>query len=164
MRSDPRRLRAWLAVGLWTGCVWLLSSDSFSAPTTSRFLGPLLQWLFPGSAPQLLEAIHFAIRKGAHLAEYAVLAALTFRALRIGTPRGALGSAALAFVFALSVAGADELRQSRSRLRTGAAGDVGWDAAGAASALTLLVLRARLRRSRSAPHAALAPRAAAEVE
>ncbi len=36
---------------------------------TSRVIGPILLWLFPGITPETLAAIHFAIRKLAHFGE-----------------------------------------------------------------------------------------------
>jgi VanZ family protein len=127
--------RAWLAVALWTALVWTLSSDGFSASSTARVIGPIVRFFFPSISKERFELVHFVIRKGAHLTEYAVLALLTLRALRRGAPRLASHSALLALAFVVAVASADELRQSRSRVRTGSPVDVALDGSGGALAL-----------------------------
>ncbi len=136
-RVDPQHLRAWLAVALWAALILTLSGEGFSAASTSRFVGPLVRWLFPDISPQTLESVHLAIRKGAHATEYGLLALLALRAERLGTAR--IPNAAMARVLTLCtvVAGVDELRQARLELRTGSAGDVGLDLAGAVAALAL---------------------------
>jgi VanZ family protein len=135
--------RAWLAVALWTAAVWTLSSDGFSASSTARVIGPIVRWFFPGISEERLELVHFAIRKSAHLTEYAVLALLTLRALRRGAPRPASRAALLALAYVVAVASADELRQSRSRVRTGSPVDVAIDGSGGALALGCALLLER---------------------
>ncbi|HYB12256.1 MAG TPA: VanZ family protein [Myxococcota bacterium] len=132
--------RAWLAVALWTALVWVLSSDGFSAGSTAQVIGPIVRWLFPGISARQFELVHFAIRKTAHLTEYAVLALLTLRALRRSAPRLARHATLLALAFVVAVASADELHQSRSRVRTGQPSDVAFDASGGALALGVLLL------------------------
>ncbi len=127
--------RAWLAVALWTALVWTFSSDGFSASSTARVIGPIVRFFFPGISEEHFELVHFAIRKAAHLTEYAVLALLTLRALRRGAPRPASHSALLALAFVVAVASTDELRQSRSRVRTASPVDVAIDGTGGALAL-----------------------------
>ncbi len=125
---------------LWTAVVLGFSSDSFGHESTSRTLLPLLRWLLPGADPSLLEALHYAIRKSAHAAEYGLLAALALRAL-LGVAslrRRAAAAAALAFAYCLVVASADEIAQSRTTLRSGAASDVALDLAGSAAALAFV--------------------------
>lgn len=154
--SDPSTagsrdaLRAWIAVALWTALVWTLSSDPFSAQSTSRFLGPLVRWLWPAVTPDTLAWIHAAVRKSAHLFEYAVLGALTLRALRRGASRRVLHSAGLAFAFAGVVAIADETHQARTPSRTGSPLDVALDGSGAVLGIAtfLAVARARARARR----------------
>jgi VanZ family protein len=65
-----------------------------------------------------------------------VLGALTLRALRVGSTRPWLQSAALALAFAAAVAAADEARQATSAVRSGALADIALDTSGAALALT----------------------------
>jgi VanZ family protein len=129
---------AWLPVLLWAAFVWWLGTDQFGVATTSRYLGPLVDWLFPTASPALRLSLLMTIRKLAHPTVYAVLAGLAFRAaLRSGVSGFARG-AAIALACAVAIAGLDELRQSHSRLRTGAASDVGLDTAGASAALAAL--------------------------
>jgi VanZ family protein len=132
--------RAWLAVALWTAFVWTLSSDGFSAGSTAQWIGPIVRWFFPGISNQAFELAHLGIRKAAHLSEYAVLALLTLRALRRGTPRPAGQSALLALAFVVAVASADELHQARSRVRSGSRADVALDSAGGTAALAAALL------------------------
>jgi VanZ family protein len=80
--------------------------------------------LFPEiSARQILD-VHFAVRKAAHLTEYAVLAMFSLRALRLTIDVSILRIAGLTLVIVLAVAGVDELRQAHLAMRTGSAWDV----------------------------------------
>jgi VanZ family protein len=149
--APPARVaRAWLLVALWTSLVWWLGSESFAAPVTSRYLAPLIEWLWPGGTAAQRFALLMGIRKLAHPAIYAVLAGLAFRAALLSGVSGLARGAAVALALAVSIAGLDELRQSRTQTRTGAAADVALDAAGATVALTALgLLRRRARPSTS---------------
>jgi hypothetical protein len=50
--APPARVaRAWLLVALWASLVWWLGSDAFGASATSRYLGPLIEWLWPTASP-----------------------------------------------------------------------------------------------------------------
>jgi VanZ family protein len=147
--ADRRRERvlAWTAVALWSAVIFSLSGDSFSADQTSRIIGPLLDFFFPGLDPQTRGLVHLAVRKLAHFGEYAVLGALTFRALRIGRPGGELRSALLGFCFVLAVAALDESGQALRTARTGSKRDVLLDATGGAAGICVaLGARARMRR------------------
>ena len=119
--------------------IWISSSEEFSAQTTSRFLVPFLRWLDPEIAWQTIRDIHTAIRKGAHLAEYAVLAGLAFRAFRVSLdiPLGHVGLLTLGIV--LAVAGLDELRQSWLPTRTGSLTDVFIDFTGGAIGVVIVI-------------------------
>ena len=145
--APPARVAgAWLLVALWASLVWWLGSDAFGAPTTSRYLGPLIQWLWPGGTPAQHFALLMAIRKLAHPSVYAVLAGLAFRAALLSGVSGLARGAAIALAMAVSIAGLDELRQAQTPTRTGAASDVALDAAGASVALAALAaLRRRAR-------------------
>src|SRR5438477_176177 len=74
----------WLPPVLWMGVIMLLSTDTGSAAHTGELLLPLLHWLLPWASPGDLAAIHGLVRKGAHLSEYAILAALWYRAFTRG--------------------------------------------------------------------------------
>jgi VanZ family protein len=140
-RSEAPPVRvatAWLLVASWAVLVWWLGSDQFSAGATSRYLGPLIDWLWPSASFEQRLAVLMTVRKLAHPSVYAVLAGLAFRAALVSGVSGLARGAAIALAIAVSLAGLDELRQSRTRSRTGAASDVALDAAGAAVALAAL--------------------------
>ncbi len=120
-----------------------LGGGSFSNSETSRFLGPLLEWLFPDAGDDLLERAQFAIRKTAHVVEYGILALLCVRAwwLSRGWPQFRTALASMAIVVA--VATIDELRQAQLADRMGALSDVVLDTLGGVFAL--LGARAAMR-------------------
>jgi VanZ family protein len=92
----------WLPVLAWAGVIFAFSS----IPSLSSGLG---NW-------------DYALRKGAHMTEYAILAGLLVRAT---------GSYAWAFGLAVAYAATDELHQTFVRGRHGSPIDVGIDAVGA---------------------------------
>lgn len=122
-------------MALWLAVILSFSTDAASAQRTSRFLGPLIAWLFPHWDEAARATAHLAVRKTAHVAEYAFLAVLLLRALRGNsaerTPPWRWRLAVLAVVISAAVAGLDELLQSRSATRTGTPWDVALDTAGA---------------------------------
>ena len=137
MRSRNEIALAWLWVVAWVALVQIFASGSFSASETSRFIGPLLRWLFPDAAAESIAAAHFAIRKTAHLVEYAILALLALRAFRTSFDPPLVWLAAASLALTLAVAVVDESRQAALENRTGALSDVALDITGAASALAL---------------------------
>ena len=155
--GEGRPLRAWAAVALWVAVIFLFSGSDFSADNTQGVFETLLRTLFPHFDPVRLEPLHVWIRKGAHVVEYSVLGALTFRALRQGAtsarPSGPR-AVALALALVVAVAVADESRQSRLEERTGSPLDVGLDLAGGAAGIAALHVvrraggRARARAAR----------------
>ena len=111
----PRALNLWLPVVVWAAVIFALSS----IPSLSSGLG---SW-------------DLVLRKLAHAAEYALLAALLLRAL---------ARPWLAFLFALAYAVSDEFHQHFVRGRTGTPRDVAVDAAGALIGLAACVYGRRL--------------------
>jgi len=75
-------LKYWLVIVLWFALIFLASSDTKSAGHSSRIIGPVVLWLFPGASPETVETVVLYVRKCAHLTEYAVLALLFWRAFR----------------------------------------------------------------------------------
>ncbi|OGL01409.1 MAG: hypothetical protein A3D33_15560 [Candidatus Rokubacteria bacterium RIFCSPHIGHO2_02_FULL_73_26] len=130
----------WLPPLVWMAVVLGLSSDAASAEQTSRVLLPLLRWLLPGAPPEQLAALHGLLRKAGHVAEYATLALLWFRAFRRGRGLAPRASAWLALGASLAWAFVDEWHQSALLARTGSALDVVLDAAGAVAALGVVRL------------------------
>ncbi|MBU6282265.1 VanZ family protein [bacterium] len=135
----PGPLSRWLPVVAWASLVSFLSSDVFSGDHTGGFLLPLLRGLLgwaPSWAPDLA---HAAIRKLAHVTEYAVLALLVARALdRPERTRDAVVAGALAFCAAH--ASLDEWHQTFVPSRVGCVADALLDTFGAAAGLALLAL------------------------
>lgn len=146
-RRVPSAILAWLAVAIWTAVIGTSSGQGFSSSSTSRFVGPLLRWLFPEIGEETLEAVHFLVRKSAHAAEYGVLALLASRALRISFAVSASGIAGLALGLVLAVACLDETHQAFTPPRTGSPWDVALDLCGAAAALAVLEAIRRISRA-----------------
>ena len=78
-QSTLRRLGRYVPLVLWIVFISFASSGEFSSENSSRFVRPLLLWLFPNISEAQLAGIHFLTRKLSHLAEYAVLAFLARR-------------------------------------------------------------------------------------
>lgn len=134
-----RRLATWVPPVAWTAAVLSFSSATFSAENTGSVIDPLLAWLLPWLSPSSVEAVHGLIRKAAHVTEYALLAALWWRALARSGAR--LRRAAwLTLLIGVTVAAVDETHQSFLPSRTGSARDVLIDTAG----VLLAVVPARL--------------------
>ncbi len=143
MRRTTRTWLAWLVAVLWAGFIWQLGGDGFSLSSTSRFLGPLLSWLSPDLTDAQREFALVAIRKLAHVAEYALFALLVARAVALGfAPRMRL-VVVCALAAVAGLAAADELRQAVSQLRTGSPLDVALDVSGGLFALSGLYLLRR---------------------
>jgi VanZ family protein len=132
--AEVSGLRRLLPAVLWTGLVAWFSGASWGASGTD-FLGRYLSALVPWAMPEQIQAGIGLMRKGAHVAEYAVLAVLWRVAW---TPLGRW-SWMPALVLAIATAILDELHQSTTSTRTGSAGDVLLDTAGASAGLALAV-------------------------
>jgi VanZ family protein len=113
--------------------VLAMSSAPMSAENTGSILRSLVSWL--GLGPAHIDLLHFAVRKGAHVVEYAVLAGLWHHAfVRGGGVRPAVGGA-LALAVSVACAIVDEAHQSWLPRRTGAVSDVVLDSFGALVAI-----------------------------
>ena len=137
----PRFVKPWMPVILWMTLIFIGSTDVLSADHTSRFLFPFLRWLDPHISWMTMYSIQTVIRKLGHVTEYAVLAALLWRALRSETA----WKGRIAVVFALAWSGcaifaaSDELHQSFVSSRTSSVHDVIIDVCGALIGLTICV-------------------------
>ena len=139
----------WLPVLIWMALIFLVSTDLGSAAHTSRFIEPLLRWLFRGrlNAATVAE-VHHLIRKTAHLTEYAVLAYLAWSALR----RSLAYPAVPALVLTAAYAASDEFHQSFVPSRGASVEDVLIDTAGATLGLLLLYACRALKQHWAADH------------
>ena len=134
-----RHLNYWLPPVLWSAVILSASTDLFSGANTGSVLEHVVVWFLGHSIPpSTLDTLNFVVRKSAHLTEYGILSALTFRALRgqqgSWSPRWAIG----AIVLAACLASIDEIHQTFVPSRTGTWHDVVLDAAGATVAQILI--------------------------
>jgi len=143
LASSHHRLFRYGPLVVWAALIFVGSSSVLSASHTSIVLRPVI-WLFPNISEATLAAIHFFVRKGGHLTEYAILALLAARAFRTSS-REFLRSrwfwVSLLFVVAHSLS--DEFHQSFVPSRTASIYDSMIDSAGGLTALVLLVVRVR---------------------
>src|SRR5437016_8523898 len=132
-------LKYWLPALIWLGVIFLASTDLMSADQTSRFLGPFLRWLKPDVTADSIAKVQLFLRKVAHLTEYAILAALLWRAVYSGTNLKIKISTLFVTVWAVStlIAIADEFHQSLVASRTASIGDVRIDMIGAVVGLMI---------------------------
>lgn len=119
--------------------IFIASGELMSVEHTSRFIGPFLRWFAPDIAEATIASVQLVVRKCAHLTEYAILAALLCRALRMGH-NNLRHAGVLSFVIAAVYAALDEFHQSFVPSRTGAAQDVAIDCGGALIGLAICAL------------------------
>jgi len=121
----------WGPLVVWMAAISVFSTDTFSAQETSGLLEPVLRWLIPTISAAGVEAVHGAIRKGMHVAEFALLAVLWYRGLAWGTRGWQPRTALAAFGLSVLCAGLDEGHQAFVATRTASLLDVAWDSVGA---------------------------------
>ena len=136
--SVGRRLWRFGPLLLWMAFISFASTSGFSADNTSRFVRPLLRWLFPSRSEAELDWLHFLVRKAGHFLEYAMLAFLARRAF-IESSRLLLRRRWFEMTLLLVVLYAlfDEWHQSFEPTRTGSIYDSVIDIAGG---LTVLLI------------------------
>jgi len=140
-------LKYWLPVLIWMLLIFIGSTDLMSAEQTSRIIGPFLRWIKPDISAQAIAQVQLIVRKSAHVTEYAILAALLWRALRLGTMWRLKMSISFVLVsvscalFAVS----DEFHQSFVPSRTASPQDVMIDICGALLGLGICSVFARRR-------------------
>jgi VanZ family protein len=126
-------LKYWLPILVWMIFIFVGSTDLLSAEHTSRFIGPFLRWFSPDVSDATIASVQLVIRKCGHLTEYAILAALLYRAFRLYRER----VFAIAFIVAGFYAALDEFHQSFVATRTASPWDVAIDCLGALTGLLL---------------------------
>jgi VanZ family protein len=140
-----------LPVLVFASAVLLMSGPLGSSASTGARVVPLLEAL--GLSPAAAAAAHAAGRTVGHLVAYALAAVLALRAAR-GDGPATPARAAIAFLFAIVLAAADESLQSATRGRGGRLGDVLVDATGALLGLAYGLLRARRPAAAASPSTA----------
>ena len=135
-------LKYWLPVIVWLAIMFVGSTDLMSAEQTSRIIGPLLRWLKPDISAEAIVRVQFFVRKGAHVTEYALLAALLWRAVRYGIDLRMKMSilAAAALLACAALAASDEFHQFFVASRTSSASDVTIDVCGALIGLAICLV------------------------
>jgi VanZ family protein len=129
--------RYWIPVVVWMALIFSASGDTQSVQRSDGLLARLLGWMQLHPTQAQIEMLRWVIRKGAHLAEYAILALLCFRALDVRQRVRRWSSAAAWWTLAICVAYAatDEFHQTFVKDRSGSILDVAIDTAGASLAL-----------------------------
>ena len=118
--------RNWAPAVAWALVILALSGEGGSSRNTE---GWILR-VFPDLGPDAVFYINYSLRKGAHVAGYAIVGLLNFRALGWRQAGWAIGLAGVVAVI-------DEAHQATSPLRTAALADIGFDLCGAALAVIL---------------------------
>ncbi|HEY2953250.1 MAG TPA: VanZ family protein [Verrucomicrobiae bacterium] len=140
----------WLPVVVWMALIFSASTDAGSSRRTSRIIRPILRWLYPQISDARVEQVQFVVRKGGHMAEYAILAGLLWRARRKPVPHDPRPWQGAAAVFAWLVAAlyacSDELHQNFVASRQASVWDVMLDSTGAALGLIALWQLGRWRK------------------
>ncbi|HRY46643.1 MAG TPA: VanZ family protein [Candidatus Paceibacterota bacterium] len=131
----------WVPVIAWMTLIYVGSTDLLSSARTSRWLTPLIRWIYPQISSATLYQLQFLIRKAGHVTEYAILALLIWRTLvhvqaNERHPRPGL-RAFQAWLISTGYAATDEIHQSFHRSRGGSPWDVLIDGSGAAAALLI---------------------------
>jgi VanZ family protein len=134
------RILRYAPLFLWIGVILFASTTQGAMSNTSRFIRPLLEFLFPNTPEETLILYHGYTRKLAHLSEYAILAFWASRAFwssSVNFLQRYWFIISLATVFL--VASIDEYNQSLNSLRTGSLYDVLLDVSG--GLLMIIVLK-----------------------
>jgi VanZ family protein len=145
-------VKYWLLPLIWMVVIFSASGDSHSFQHSSRIIGPLLHWLFPHLSHEKVDVIVTAVRKCAHLTEYAVLAFLFWRALWRPVRRDprpwSWRHAGAAILLVAFYASTDEFHQRFVPSRDASVRDVLIDTTGAVLGMLLLWAIWQWRRSR----------------
>ena len=145
----PPWLAAWLPAILWSGVIFLLSTDAFSAAHTGSIIEPAVRWLLPSLPNETIEQIHFFNRKCAHFTEYFNFYLLLYRGIRAGRAGWRWTWGVAAWFVAAVYSCLDEIHQSFVASRTASPWDSLLDSTGAFVALFVLFLFYRVFRRRS---------------
>lgn len=145
-------LLAYAPVLLWLGVIFYLSSGSGASTETSRIIGPLIAYFFPSTDETTVQLVHAAIRKSAHVTEYAILAALAARAFLSSSVSWLQNKWAWwAMVLVAVTASLDEFNQSFNVMRSASPLDTLLDISGGLLAIILIRLFLNWRKRKQTP-------------
>ena len=138
----------WLITLVWAGEMFYLSTPMFGTSLSLSLLAVIFESVHLNVSAPTLHLLNTAMRKSAHLAEYAMLSALLYGSLRgrrgwNWQPRVARGCLVVAAVYSFT----DEFHQLFSPGRGPSLIDCGIDACGAVMGILLIYWRARNRRN-----------------
>jgi VanZ family protein len=142
-----KRLKYWIPAICVAVLISTFSSHYFSSAETSKILIPFLHWIFPAASAHTLSRIHTAIRKMAHVTEFAVFSIAVFHGVRGARYGWRLKWALITLIIAVSYAGLDEWHQSFVPMREARFRDVLIDSTGALLAQVLVWIYAKLHRN-----------------
>ena len=145
----PSWVRSWLPAVVWACLIFMLSTDSFSSEHTSRIIGPLLHWLFPGMSRESLNVINLLIRKAAHFTEYFIFCLFIFRGVRGARVGWRWTWGFSAWFVAAAYSCLDEIHQAFVSSRTASPYDSLLDSIGAFFAVLALALWFYIRRPKT---------------
>lgn len=138
-----KKLR-WIPAALWMGVIFGMSAQNGTSSgslsgSVARFAAKLIRGVFPFMPPvdTLTGILHPAVRKGAHMAEYAILFLLLY--YLFFTAGRELHAAACASLISFLYACSDELHQRLVAGRAGQFLDVCVDSTGVFIALTAVL-------------------------
>ena len=139
----------WLPVAAMLGVMYYFSTDVFSGENTRGIVETVMGWIAPHASQHTMARVHHFVRKGAHVAEYAMLAALLFRAFKADS-RWAWRLRWFIYSLGIVVAWAllDELHQSFTRRRGGSIYDSALDTSGGLFALFVIWLLSPRKKQR----------------
>jgi VanZ family protein len=136
-----RRYLYYLPVVAWMSVIFFASTDAGAPEHTSRFLVPILRWLFPGISPEALDIAQTGVRKTAHLTEYCMLGWLLWASHKWATrgfQRWSWGEFRIIIAICALYASSDEFHQHFVGGRHGSPIDVLIDTTGATIGLLLI--------------------------
>lgn len=142
-------LLAYTPLFVWVIVILGLGSGIGSMEETSRFVRPLLHFLFPSASEETYVLYHAIIRKCAHVFEYSVLSFLAYRAFSL-TLRPIFLTFPASLSVVLVIASIDEFRQSFLESRTSSTYDVLLDVISAALTLFIIWTFVRVQRTSQA--------------
>ena len=134
-----RLLKYWLPVLVMIAAMYYFSTDVLSGENTRGIIETILEWAGVKISRATADNLNYLTRKAAHFVEYAMLAALLFRAFRAdAVARWKTSWAVYSMLISAAWALLDEYHQSFSEERTGSIKDSMLDCSGALFMLVMV--------------------------